>query len=354
MEFKDLYRRWRWITYNQLEWCTLKQMANGELPIPKDDKYPDNIYFVNYTEEKIKKFKNKDFNVSDDIIRNYNTKIRQKVKELNGKYNTYNLVTYPRSEFIENCLINTNQYDYDKLNKKIKKNIILYYWWDEFNFNELSENIISIHFLRSTSKLIPNKSLHKYFETRFKEKDEFIKYLLQHFEPRKKMIDEMNTVMRNDVVFDYGWLFYNDLKKSIRIFENECRLDHNEKIIGSFYNENVLFREIKRKYERSYTIVSQGSPEWLGLQRFDIYFPELNIAIEYQGEQHQRPIDFGGKGKKIAKKQFQENLIRDEIKRKKAKENDCKILFVYPNYDLKDLINSLNIEIRKKTVANKS
>ncbi|MES1997943.1 MAG: hypothetical protein V4446_01385 [Pseudomonadota bacterium] len=42
-------------------------------------------------------------------------------------------------------------------------------------------------------------------------------------------------------------------------------------------------------------VLREASPEWLGRMRIDIYLPELNLAIEHQGEQHYRPIAvFGG------------------------------------------------------------
>jgi len=43
-------------------------------------------------------------------------------------------------------------------------------------------------------------------------------------------------------------------------------------------------------------VLREASPEWLGRMRLDIYVPELNLAIEHQGEQHYRPVAaFGGK-----------------------------------------------------------
>lgn len=42
-------------------------------------------------------------------------------------------------------------------------------------------------------------------------------------------------------------------------------------------------------------ILYEYSPDWLGKQRFDIYIPKYNIAIEYNGEQHYKPMaKFGG------------------------------------------------------------
>jgi hypothetical protein len=347
MEFDELYRKWRWITYNELDYFLLSQMSTGNLPKNDGNEYSDNYYYKKYTNKIIEQFRNKDFNVGKQYIIEFDKRKRNEIKKLENCHLFY-LRSFSRSEFIENCLINTANYSYEELKNKIKKNIVLYNWWDILTFEELSKNIINLFFLRSTRKLITESSLLNYFKTRFINRNEFITYLLENFEPRNKMIEEMNTLNRNFVVFDYEWLFSNDLKKSIRIFENECRLDYNEKIIGSFYNENILFREIKKKYENKYKVISQGSPEWLGLQRFDIYFPELNIALEYQGEQHQKPVDFGGKGKKIAKKQFLDNLKRDKLKKDKALKNNCEIVFVYPNYKLKEIINLLNSEIKKK------
>jgi hypothetical protein len=152
------------------------------------------------------------------------------------------------------------------------------------------------------------------------------------------------------IYFDFQWLFGNEIKKTIRIFENECRLDFDEKIIGAFFNEDLLFREIKRTFGDNYKVISQGSPLWLKPQRFDIYFPELNIAIEYQREQHFHPVDFGGKGDKYAEKQFHQNLQRDNIKSEKSYNNNCHLLFANPNYDIEVVINKIKAEIAKRTI----
>ena len=41
--------------------------------------------------------------------------------------------------------------------------------------------------------------------------------------------------------------------------------------------------------------VRQWSPQWLGRQSVDAYVPSINVAFEYQGEQHYRPVAlFGG------------------------------------------------------------
>ena len=89
----------------------------------------------------------------------------------------------------------------------------------------------------------------------------------------------------------------------------------------------------------------------LGKQELDIYFPEYKIAVEYQGEQHFFPIDFGGYGTKIAERIFRENTQRDIKKKELCAKNDIKLLYysdlqvdtfldekVYHNYDELNLV----------------
>lgn len=54
---------------------------------------------------------------------------------------------------------------------------------------------------------------------------------------------------------------------------------------------------------------------------YDFYIPSKGILIEYQGEQHYRPKNFGGVSKEEAIKSFEEQQLRDNIKRDYAKNN---------------------------------
>lgn len=353
--YREIYREWRWLLYNQLDASILNLMINGELKLNiGDESYSDNRNFKKYTNDKIKDYQEKNFDVSHEQIINYDNYIYKSAKEWTNKYSSYSFASFYflRSEFIENCYVITDNFGQNELINKISNNVIYYHWWDYLNYEELINCLIDTHFLASTSKLVKRNKLKEYIRKRFRRKEEVVDHILRQFEPKKKMIQEMNVTTRNSVVFDYNWLFSNDLKRSIRIFENECRIHYDENIIGSFYNENILFREIRKKFGKKFRVVSQGSPEWLGLQRFDIYFPDLKIAIEYQGEQHQRPVDFGGKGKRKALEQFKENLKRDAVKKKKAMKNDCKIVYVYPNYKLKKVLKNIQLEIKNKTESN--
>ncbi|MEX0957637.1 MAG: hypothetical protein WDZ83_20790 [Rhizobiaceae bacterium] len=58
--------------------------------------------------------------------------------------------------------------------------------------------------------------------------------------------------------------------------------------------------------------IRQWSPPWLGRQSVDIYIPSINVALEYQGEQHFRPIEFFG-----GEQAFRKTQKRDADKRRR-------------------------------------
>ncbi len=79
--------------------------------------------------------------------------------------------------------------------------------------------------------------------------------------------------------------------------------------ISRWVREEELYQLISRLFPTR-TIRREASPGWLGLQRLDIYLPELALAIEHQGEQHYSPIEaFGGQNA------FEKTRERDERKR---------------------------------------
>ena len=344
------YKKLRWAIYNEISYSSFVFL---------DTQFLDPNFLIknhlgnSYTDKLIKDYSDGNFDISEDQIRTYDNNIIHHVNKLTDEIlkmnEDYSLryAQFKRSIFIDNCFIDDSKYDIQELIDRIKTNIVYYYWWDSFSYDELCINVINSKFLPSTKKLIGKEKLKEYFKSRFNSKDELIEYLLSNFIPTSYSISQMKNVS-SDMMFDYDWLFENEFIRSIRIFENECRNKFDEKIIGSFYNEDLLFREIKKNFGDKFNIISQGSPEWLTPQRFDIYFPELNIAIEYQGEQHQMPVDFGGKGKKEAERQFIENKRRDILKKEKSDANDCAIIYVFPNYDLKKVLSDVRLTIKTK------
>ena len=99
----------------------------------------------------------------------------------------------------------------------------------------------------------------------------------------------------------------------------KCCQSHMEKETENVLIKNDIKYEIQKRFK------------WLGKQSLDFYLPDYNIAIECQGEQHFKPIDFGGKGKECAEFLFKENIKRDKKKKKLCEENDVKLFYI--NYN---------------------
>lgn len=102
-------------------------------------------------------------------------------------------------------------------------------------------------------------------------------------------------------------------------------------------NESKLEREIASildkqnvKHERFKRF------KWLGRQSLDFYLPEHNIAIECQGMQHFKPVDFGGKGQEWANESFKENKKRDDRKLQHCLNNNIKMIYVIDNEEYLD------------------
>ena len=72
--------------------------------------------------------------------------------------------------------------------------------------------------------------------------------------------------------------------------------------------------------------------------RFDFFLPKLNIIIEVQGEGHFKPTMFFGMPKEIAEKNFEEQQIRDKIKKEYCKKNNITLVeLIYLKSNLKKL-----------------
>jgi hypothetical protein len=87
-------------------------------------------------------------------------------------------------------------------------------------------------------------------------------------------------------------------------------------------------------------VIQHGRPTWLGRQHLDVWIPMLNIAIEYQGQQHDNPIEFFG-----GVEAFEKGLKRDKLKKKKCLENKVNLIEVREGYDLDKIIKEIEKDI---------
>lgn len=109
---------------------------------------------------------------------------------------------------------------------------------------------------------------------------------------------------------------------SERDAENHIRgLKGVARIGEKWVNETLLFNYINLLFPQ-YSVQREASPSWLNQQRFDIYIPELHLAIEYQGQQHYIAVNlFGGEeGLKRTKQ-------RDKEKLQLSKANGVEIIY---------------------------
>lgn len=114
-----------------------------------------------------------------------------------------------------------------------------------------------------------------------------------------------------------------------RAAENLIREEIGVPKIGEGWVQETYLARLVQEVFPNLKVLREASPDWLGRQRLDIFIPDLALAIEYQGEQHYRPVSlFGGKeGLRAAKR-------RDGIKRDRCNQNGVKVVYFYHNETL--------------------
>ncbi|HAF31059.1 MAG TPA: hypothetical protein DCG75_18640 [Bacteroidales bacterium] len=127
--------------------------------------------------------------------------------------------------------------------------------------------------------------------------------------------------------------------------ESKFRKDNGLTQVGEeWVNETILYYLIKENYTE-YIVEQHAKPKWIGKQHLDIFIPELNIGIEYQGSQHYEPVAFfgGEEGLENAKE-------RDKRKQEICIRNGCKLILVDESYDFEDVKRKVDEIIEMKFV----
>jgi hypothetical protein len=130
----------------------------------------------------------------------------------------------------------------------------------------------------------------------------------------------------------------------VDILQNRFRVSKGIPKIGEgWVSETELYYKIK-EYFSEVEVKQHGRSKWLGKQHIDIWIPKYRIGIEYQGEQHQKPIDFFG-----GEEGFIKNKERDERKKRLFKENNSSLVEVLPNYNFDEVIKEIESYIKSLT-----
>lgn len=83
-------------------------------------------------------------------------------------------------------------------------------------------------------------------------------------------------------------------------------------------HELSLFHAVRERFP---DVLYQYRPSWLKRQSLDIYIPSIRTAIEYQGIQHYRPVDFFG-----GEEALKERQELDRVKRELCEENEVRLI----------------------------
>lgn len=118
----------------------------------------------------------------------------------------------------------------------------------------------------------------------------------------------------------YFWVTPNKLQQGQHC--PYCKISHGESLIRSILtNLNIEF-EMQKKFD---------DLKGLGGRKlsYDFYLPKYRFLIEYQGEQHEKPVVFKGTNSELALKSFERQQEHDKRKREYAKEHNIELLEIW-------------------------
>jgi len=173
---------------------------------------------------------------------------------------------------------------------------------------------------------------------------------------QKNKVSKENFIKRasstHNNKYDYSESNINILRNKIKIIcpiHGEFNQEATLHLLGSgcpdcgkrTKNSELNFLKFLKESLPAQEIVYQAKFDWLGRKSFDFYIPSLNVAIEYQGEQHYIPIKFFG-----GEETFKRQLASDKLKISLCEKRGIQLIhFSYKNYKsignpLLPLINS--------------
>lgn len=170
---------------------------------------------------------------------------------------------------------------------------------------------------------------------------------------RKKMLTE--TRSKNLVGMRFGKLIVEELLQESNKFNRRqyrCKCDcGNETIIpsgslisgqtkscgclNSYYNMyvDILLTKMNVFHKPEHTVTIYGHK-----YRYDFYLPDYNTFIEYDGEQHYMPVNFGKWSLEESCKHFEAIQEHDKIKNEYCKEHNINLLRI-PYWEKQNIEN---------------
>ena len=113
-------------------------------------------------------------------------------------------------------------------------------------------------------------------------------------------------------------------------------ISHGELAIVDWLDKNQI------KYEQQKTFTGCQNKNLL---KFDFYLPDFNCVVEVDGEQHYKPVRFGGMSIDKANQEFESAKIRDSIKNRYCKQHGINLVRIsyvqIKNGEYKKILNSI-------------
>ena len=107
--------------------------------------------------------------------------------------------------------------------------------------------------------------------------------------------------------------------------ENVVRQEFGFRKVGEGWVSETLLHQIICRIYSEYEIIRHHRPEWLEGLELDIYIPDLNLGIEYQGQQHYHPVSAWGGEKAL-------QALQERDRRKQRLCNELQISLLEVDY----------------------
>lgn len=187
-----------------------------------------------------------------------------------------------------------------------------------------------------------NEIFEKIVKTTHLGRKKAMQYLYENYIKEYETYQALNNIICRDYRFNS---FENSMVAVNNAFDK--RDEVLRKILGLPSNvklrntsELTLYKIVKDVFKDA---IYQYRIEWLGRQSIDIFIPSRQIAIEYQGQQHFKPVDFFG-----GMESFIHQQENDNRKKKICKEHN--IILIEWKYDEKISIENLIIKLKEKNL----
>lgn len=109
-----------------------------------------------------------------------------------------------------------------------------------------------------------------------------------------------------------------------------CNFSKGEDIIEEFLKNNNIVYKPQYKFDDC---------KYKRCLPFDFYLPDFNSCIEFDGEQHYKPVEYFG-----GEESFKNTVIRDNIKTEYCKNNNIKLIRI-PYYEINNIDGILTKEL---------